>query len=70
MIVDEQGGTIFSPLTTQMIVNVEPAGKKKWCWDQRRNDGQRVEPGMYVIKMNAYIENEKQGFSKRIEIGR
>ena len=68
MVVDEKDGIIFSPLSTQVIANVQPAGRKRWCWDQRRADGNLVVPGRYFLQMNAYINGEKKMFQKIIEI--
>ena len=68
MVVDAMGEIMFSPMAAQVIASVEPASRKQWCWDQRRKDGQFVDPGRYVIKMNVYIENEMKVFRRKIEI--
>jgi hypothetical protein len=68
MVVDEKGEIIFSPVTIQVIETLAPASTKRWCWDQRRNNGQLVDSGRYIIKLNVYIENERKSFSREIEI--
>ena len=52
------GGLLYSPVSAQMISNLEPSDEIEFSWDQIKNDGDTVLEGIYKISVNAI---DKQG---------
>jgi len=47
------GGLLHSPVSTQMISELEPGDEIEFSWDQIKNDGDAVLEGLYKISANA-----------------
>jgi len=52
------GGLLHSPVSTQMISELEPGDEIEFSWDQIKNDGDAVLEGLYKISAKAV---DKQG---------
>jgi len=52
------GGLLHSPVSTQMISELEPGDEIEFSWDQIKNDGDAVLEGLYKISAKAI---DKQG---------
>ena len=52
------GGLLHSPVSTQMISELEPGDEIEFLWDQIKNDGDAVLEGLYKITAKAI---DKQG---------
>ncbi len=47
------GGLLYSPVSAQMISELEPGDEIEFSWDQIKNDGDAVLEGLYKISANA-----------------
>ncbi len=52
------GGLLYSPVSAQMISELEPGDEIEFSWDQIKNDGDAVLEGLYKISTKAL---DKQG---------
>ena len=52
------GGLLYSPVSVQMISQLEPGDEIEFSWDQIKNDGDAVLEGLYKISAKAV---DKQG---------
>jgi len=52
------GGLLYSPISAQMISQLEPGDEIEFSWDQIKNDGDAVLEGLYKISTKAV---DKQG---------
>ena len=52
------GGLLYSPVSVQMISQLEPGDEIEFSWDQIKNDGNIVLEGLYKISAKAV---DKQG---------
>jgi len=52
------GGLLHSPVSPQMISELEPGDEMEFSWDQIKNDGDAVLEGLYKISAKAI---DKQG---------
>ncbi|MFA5926554.1 MAG: hypothetical protein WCT32_04740 [Patescibacteria group bacterium] len=48
-ITNDQGQTVFSPISAQVITPLAPGESKTWRWDLRNNQGARVPSGYYRV---------------------
>ncbi len=51
------GGLLYSPVSAQMISNLEPSDEIEFSWDQIKNDGDAVLEGIYKISAKA-VDNQ------------
>ncbi len=52
------GGLLYSPVSAQMISELEPGDEIEFSWNQIKNDGDAVSEGLYKISTKAV---DKQG---------
>ena len=52
------GGLLYSPVSAQMISELEPGDEIEFSWNQIKNDGDAVLEGLYKISTKAV---DKQG---------
>lgn len=53
---------IYSPISSQVIVKLNPNQEKKWCWKQENFKNKKVSAGEYTIRIT-YFENGKRKFA-------
>ena len=54
------GGLLYSPVSAQVISELEPGDEIEFSWDQIKNDDDAVLEGLYKISTNAVDKQGKQ----------
>lgn len=56
-IVQLDGTTIYSPISTPVVSKLGPKEEKNFVWNQTKNDGSKIYQGRYKIISSASLDN-------------
>ena len=56
-IYDDEGTVIFTPIYPTGEDIVDPGGTRDWTWNQDREDGKPLEPGLFEARMSFRAES-------------
>lgn len=51
------GTVVFSPISIMIIIDLGPGETQTWAWDQTDDEGNPVEPGLYVVNLETSAGN-------------
>ena len=61
-IADAEGKPVFTPISTMILIFLQPGRGLDWTWDQRDNDGNQVEPGIYQVVLRTSAAESRATF--------
>lgn len=62
-IADEVGEPVFTPISTMILIYLQPGRGLDWTWDQKDNGGAEVEPGNYQVVLTTSAGESRAAFS-------
>lgn len=72
-IADAEGKPIFTPISTMILIYLQPGRGLDWTWDQRNNEDVLVEPGVYQVVLTTSAGESRASFTiagRQMEKGR
>lgn len=62
-IADGEGKPVFTPMSTMILIYLQPGRGLDWTWDQRDNDGNQVQPGTYQVVVTTSAGESRATFA-------